>query len=65
MSGDGSSPLPDASSLIEAFKLFNQTSQELTEAYGTLQQEVQRLSAELAEANCAPSRRTASQGTNA
>ncbi|MBU2760484.1 sensor histidine kinase [Acidithiobacillus sulfurivorans] len=51
MSDDGSPPLPDASSLIEAFKLFNQTSQELTEAYGTLQQEVQRLSAELAEAN--------------
>ncbi|MFA7496264.1 MAG: PAS domain-containing sensor histidine kinase [Acidithiobacillus sp.] len=42
---------PDAASLIEAFSLFNQASKELTEAYGTLQQEVQRLNAELAEAN--------------
>ncbi len=42
---------PDAASLMEAFSLFNQASRELTEAYGTLQLEVQRLSAELAEAN--------------
>lgn len=51
MSEDIAASAPDASRLMEAFRLFNQTSQELTEAYGTLQQEVQRLSAELAEAN--------------
>ena len=42
---------PDAASLMEAFSLFNQASKELTEAYGALQQEVERLSAELADAN--------------
>ncbi len=43
--------IPDAASLMEAFSLFNQVSKDLTEAYGALQLEVQRLSAELAEAN--------------
>ena len=47
----GDKHVPDAASLMEAFSLFNQASRDLTEAYGTLQMEVQRLSAELAEVN--------------
>lgn len=42
---------PDSAQLLEAFSLFNETSRELTEAYGTLQAEVARLGAELASAN--------------
>ncbi|MGC9129068.1 MAG: sensor histidine kinase, partial [Acidithiobacillus sp.] len=44
-------PRPDSAQLLEAFSLFNETSRELTEAYGALQAEVARLGAELASAN--------------
>jgi two-component system sensor histidine kinase FlrB len=47
----GPANVPDAAQLLEAFALFNSASRELSEAYGTLQAEVHRLSGELAAAN--------------
>ncbi|MEL5847826.1 MAG: PAS domain-containing sensor histidine kinase [Candidatus Igneacidithiobacillus chanchocoensis] len=47
----GPANVPDATQLLEAFELFNNASRELSEAYGTLQAEVHRLSGELAAAN--------------
>lgn len=48
-------PLPDVPSdparLAEAFRLFNQVSEELTTAYRALERKVEALTAELAEAN--------------
>ncbi|MFN6961390.1 MAG: hypothetical protein ACK4N6_04040, partial [Rhodocyclaceae bacterium] len=42
---------PDPARLAEAFRLFNQVSEELSAAYGALERQVERLTAELAAAN--------------
>ncbi len=42
---------PDAGRLAEAFRIFNQASEELAGAYTSLQEQVARLTAELARAN--------------
>ena len=44
-------PLTQAENLAEAFRIFNQASAELTDAYSGLQNQVAHLTAELAEAN--------------
>lgn len=41
----------DSARLAEAFKIFNQASEELTTAYGALERQVESLTAELADAN--------------
>ena len=41
----------DSARLAEAFRIFNQASEELTVAYGALERQVESLTAELAEAN--------------
>ncbi len=41
----------DPARLAEAFRLFNQVSEELSQAYGALEKQVERLTAELAAAN--------------
>jgi len=41
----------DSARLAEAFRIFNQASEELTAAYGALEHQVESLTAELAEAN--------------
>ena len=41
----------DSARLAEAFRIFNQASEELTAAYGALERQVESLTAELAEAN--------------
>ena len=43
--------VPDSARLAEAFKIFNQASEELTAAYGALERQVESLTAELAAAN--------------
>jgi two-component system sensor histidine kinase FlrB len=42
---------PDSARLAEAFRIFNQASEELTAAYGALERQVESLTAELAAAN--------------
>lgn len=51
--GTGGAPLreEEAARLAEAFRIFNQASQELSDAYSALQGQVEQLTAELAEAN--------------
>ena len=44
-------PSNQAENLAEAFRIFNQASAELTDAYSGLQNQVAHLTAELAEAN--------------
>lgn len=44
-------PEADPARLAEAFRLFNQVSEELASAYGALEKQVERLTAELAAAN--------------
>ncbi|WP_126444208.1 sensor histidine kinase [Sulfuricystis multivorans] len=44
-------PDADPAKLAEAFRLFNQVSEELSSAYGALEKQVERLTAELAAAN--------------
>lgn len=52
MSTDALSELPaDPARLAEAFRLFNQVSEELSTAYGALERQVEALTAELAAAN--------------
>ncbi|MCX8086996.1 MAG: HAMP domain-containing histidine kinase [Rhodocyclaceae bacterium] len=49
-------PPADPARLAEAFRLFNQVSEELASAYGALERQVERLTAELAAANAETAR---------
>jgi two-component system sensor histidine kinase FlrB len=55
----------DPARLAEAFRLFNQVSEELSNAYGALEKQVERLTAELAAANAETQRLRAQAERNA